>query len=328
MSSGLDFGGGDNGLGNLADELAEAWDEDEEEVEYHENCADELPAQRASNMENTRDSGIDVASSPALAATKPSSALSPSQDNPRGKHRRKASDYDGSDYGEDSDFESAGMSPGLEARLSVVESLARQGTGDSGLEASDGVVKRVVEYLKDLGGQAGVESGTTRLVTAHNSLSLHLSHQTRTLQSLTFSIFSPLSYSLDPDLIDELLPILSTTATLIPSPSPTVLPSLSALSAMTTELISTLSVLSDSLHMSRQTTNTASRRLKAATELVREIRRESDEREEGVRWIERGDWSRRLQERECKAVCGDVVDGFEEVCAVWRERLVAGLGAA
>ena len=164
MSSGLDFGGGDNGLGNLADELAEAWDEDEEEVEYHENCADELPAQRASNMENTRDSGIDVASSPALAATKPSSGLSPSQDNPRGKHRRKASDYDGSDYGEDSDFESAGMSPGLEARLSVIESLARQGTGDSGLEASDGVVKRVVEYLKDLGGQAGVESGTTRYV--------------------------------------------------------------------------------------------------------------------------------------------------------------------
>ena len=62
--------------------------------------------------------------------------------------------------------------------------------------------------------------------------------------------------------------------------------------------------------------------------MVVEMRRETEAREEAVKWIEKGGWDRRLGERECKRVCEDVIGGFEEVCQTWRERLVTGVGAA
>lgn len=74
--------------------------------------------------------------------------------------------------------------------------------------------------------------------------------------------------------------------------------------------------------MSRQTTVQANRRLKSAKELVAEMRRDEEKREEGERWLRKGDWGARLERRECAGVCGDVVSGFEEVCNGWRERLV------
>lgn len=75
--------------------------------------------------------------------------------------------------------------------------------------------------------------------------------------------------------------------------------------------------------MSRQNTTTASRRLKSARELVADMRKEEEAREEGERWLSRGNWSERLAARECAGVCDDVVGGFEEVCNGWRARLVA-----
>lgn len=92
---------------------------------------------------------------------------------------------------------------------------------------------------------------------------------------------------------------------------------------MTAELIQTLSYLSDTLHMSRQTTIMATRRLKSAKELVAEMRRDEELREEGERWLTRGNWGDRLQRRECAGVCGEVIGGFEDVCNGWRERLLA-----
>ena len=80
--------------------------------------------------------------------------------------------------------------------------------------------------------------------------------------------------------------------------------------------------------MSRQSTGTAARRLKSAKELLGEWKRETDLSEQGVRWIEKGDWDRKLREREAKRACGGVVEGFEEVCGMWRKRLVEGLGVA
>lgn len=53
-----------------------------------------------------------------------------------------------------------------------------------------------------------------------------------------------------------------------------------------------------------------------------ELRREQDLSEEGRRWIEMGDWERRLREREGARVCGEVVGGFEQVCEGWRARLM------
>lgn len=79
--------------------------------------------------------------------------------------------------------------------------------------------------------------------------------------------------------------------------------------------------------MSRQTTTLATRRLKSAKELVAEMRKEEEEKEEGERWLTKGNWGERLRNRECATVCGDVVGGFEEVCNSWRERLLAQEGA-
>lgn len=150
--------GASNGLGNLADELADAWEEDEEEGE------DEEPDMNFQEVrqdgETTRDSGVDVTSSPVQPAK--SATLTPPTTFMRG-HRRQPSEYDGSDYGGDSDMESPGVPPGLVAKMDLVEGLARRGTENNGTER-DGVVSRVVERLKDLGQQSGVEGGATRYV--------------------------------------------------------------------------------------------------------------------------------------------------------------------
>jgi hypothetical protein len=157
-----------NGLGNLADELADAWGDEEEEDEDGEldlnfqeagaGYKDEEEDERGPQ----RDSGVDVASSPVQAPSKPMNLTPPTLNMGRG-HRRQPSDYDGSDYGGDSDLDSPGMPPGLVARMDMVESLARRGTENNGTDR-DGVVMRVIESLKDLGGQSGVEGGATRFV--------------------------------------------------------------------------------------------------------------------------------------------------------------------
>jgi len=154
-------------------------------------------------------------------------------------------------------------------------------------------------------------------------MSTHLNHQTRQLHNLTFPLFSPLVPPPDDETIDDLLPVLASLSEQMPRPSTTAHGSLTSLHSLTNDLVSTLNYLSDTLHMSRQTTITATRRLRSARELVADLRHEEELREEGVRWLARGNWSERLKRRECAHVCGDVVEGFEEVCNGWRARLLA-----
>lgn len=80
--------------------------------------------------------------------------------------------------------------------------------------------------------------------------------------------------------------------------------------------------------MSRQFTTNATRRLRTSKEQLQEWKRENEHSEEGRAFIERGDWDRRLREREAKRQCADVVEGFEDVCGQWRKRLCEGLGVA
>jgi len=127
----------------------------------------------------------------------------------------------------------------------------------------------------------------------------------------------------DPETIDTLLPMLVSLSELMPRPSTGAFNSLTSLHSVTSDLVQTLNYLSDTLHMSRQTTTTATRRLKSAKDLVAELRRDEELREEGERWLDRGNWSERLRNRECAHVCREVVGGFEEVCNTWRQRLVA-----
>ena len=172
----FDGGGDSNGLGNLADELGEVWDDDEEVVD--DEFGDELEVPQddfagigtavahdgsagldsAVNVNGVRDSGVAMPSSPST-----NNALSPDAAARARKHNRQRSLYDGSDYGSDSDFDNDGISPAMEARMAAIESLARRGMEENG-SASDQVVKRVTEQLRDLGSQIAIENGATRYV--------------------------------------------------------------------------------------------------------------------------------------------------------------------
>ncbi|EKD20887.1 uncharacterized protein L3040_000990 [Drepanopeziza brunnea f. sp. 'multigermtubi'] len=312
-----------NGLGNLADELADAWEEGEEEDD--EDYEPDMNFQEVRDEGNgpTRDSGVDVGSSPVQVQPKSANLTPPTPTIGGGRrHRRQPSEYDGSDYGGDSDLESPGMPTGLLARMDMVDSLARRGAENNGTDR-ESVVKRVIDGLKDLGGQSGVEGNATRLITAHSALSTHLHHQTRLLQSLAYPLFSPGSIPPDEEFINELMPLLVTTGESMPRPTAAAFQSLDQLHSLTADLVHTLNYLSDTLHMSRQTTATAARRLKSTRELVAEMRKEEEAREEGEIWLKRHNWGERLGARECAGVCGDVVGGFEEVCNGWRARLIA-----
>ncbi|KAF6813415.1 hypothetical protein CSOJ01_04599 [Colletotrichum sojae] len=316
---------GGNGLGNLADELADAFSDSGDEGEYYEddNGAPNISVEEAdgrAGAEETRDSGVDVASVGDVGGRTKNLNLGPPSP-PRRGHRRTGSEYDGSEYGSESDLDSPGMLPSLVAKIDAVESLARRGTESNG-GPTDGVFARVTESLRDLGSQAGVEGSATRLITAHSALTTHLTHQARQLHNLTFPLLSPLVPPPDSETVDELLPLLIELSDSMPRPTTKAFDSLTALHTLTSDLVHSLNYLSDTLHMSRQTTTTATRRLKSAKELVAEIRREEELSEEGERWLTRGNWSEKLRRRECAGVCGEVVSGFEEVCNGWRARLL------
>ncbi|KAK6954195.1 hypothetical protein K445DRAFT_321838 [Daldinia sp. EC12] len=314
--------GQDNGLGNLADELADALSGSGEE-EYYEDGEErsQLGDQGQEPSDGIRDSGVDVESQPDHREKTRNTSLGIPSPPGRG-HRRTGSAYDGSEYGSESDLESPGMPPSLVARIDAVESLARRGTENNG-SPSDGVFQRLTDGLRDLGSQSGVEGSTTRLITAHSALATHLAHQTRQIHNLTFPLLSPLVQPPDPETIDSLLPLLTSVSEEMPRPATSAFNSLSALHSVTSDLVQTLNYLSDTLHMSRQTTTTATRRLRTAKEMVAEMKREEELREEGERWLTKGNWGERLEKRECAIVCREVVGGFEEVCNGWRARLLA-----
>lgn len=143
--------GGGEGLGSLADELG-GWSGEEDEEEEDEE--DEFNGTHGGEQE--RDSGIDVASSPPPDGK----LLSPTS--LKKISRQGSSGYDGSEYGSESDFEQTELvSATLEARLSVVEALARRGMEENGSEG-DRLIARVTDALNDLGGQSGIETGATR----------------------------------------------------------------------------------------------------------------------------------------------------------------------
>jgi hypothetical protein len=157
----VDSGGG---LGNLADELADAWaDEDG----YEDASGIEVNGQTETMAGyHTEDSSAHEAGVPhgQLSPEHPSS-LHPPRNRPRQAqnwHRRTESQYDGSDYGNDSDFDEAGeISLSLENRMAGIESLVRRGTEDNG-SGNDQVIKRLIDSLRDLGPQSGIENGAAR----------------------------------------------------------------------------------------------------------------------------------------------------------------------
>ncbi|PWY82816.1 hypothetical protein BO70DRAFT_361722 [Aspergillus heteromorphus CBS 117.55] len=167
-----DFGGASaegGGLGNLADELADAWEEEEGGYGYASGQDTGVPeAQYVDRSDDEdayhrMDTGI---RSPSSAYSPEHSSLHPPKPKTRNgahRHRRHESQYDGSDYGNDSDFEEADMPPSLEMQMAEIESLARRGLENNGSE-NDFVIQRAVEALRDLGGQSGIENNAMRYV--------------------------------------------------------------------------------------------------------------------------------------------------------------------
>lgn len=167
----LEDHGNANGLGNLADELPEAFDEEDdnelelgdslsepihdraEAIRYDQVKENEHPTIGNGDQEKHSDSVLPVRQAAFdLSLSPPKQPFSP-------RHTRKNTQYDGSDYGDDSDL--GVLSPSLEARLAAVESLVRRGTEANGSDA-DEIVQRVADSLKNLGSQAGIENGATR----------------------------------------------------------------------------------------------------------------------------------------------------------------------
>ncbi|KAL4942160.1 hypothetical protein BDV06DRAFT_192819 [Aspergillus oleicola] len=328
------------GLGNLADELADAWEEEDGGYGGYASGQEAAPMDAQSMEERggrTR--------TPSLSSSFDGrDSLQPPRPKMR-NHRRHESQYDGSDYGHDSDLEEvADMSPALENQIAEIESLARRGLENNGSEM-DHVIERAVAALQDLGAQSGVENSAMRLITAHSSITSYLTHQTRTVQNLTHPLlFAPFPL-LSEEAIDALIPLIDEgllpnlpyplldqqhhSPTSSPSQSPAIDPlsSLQTLISQTSDITLSLRGLSDTLYESRQLTSTASRRLRSARELVADLRREEEGREEGTRWIEKGDWDRKLKEREAGRECIDVVSGFEAFCGEWREKLFGAASA-
>ena len=166
-SGGMGGGGGMGGLGNLADELADALSDGDED-EYYDNDGtapnSRLDLEEGDNgqaIQEARDSGVDVESPAGHPARREKNLnLSPPTPNGRG-HRRAASEYDGSEYGSETDLESPGMPPSLVTKIDAVESLARRGTESTG-GAADGAFERVTNGLRELGSQSGIEACASR----------------------------------------------------------------------------------------------------------------------------------------------------------------------
>lgn len=159
------------GLGNLADELAEAFDEDDDQgLEEGTSVllSDRTEQVRTTHKENEHPllengyRGLHPVNTTLFQPIPPGLSPSPAKQQMRFQNRRGNSQYDCSDYGEDSDLDIAdGMSSSLEARLAAIESLVRRGTEANGSIADD-IVQRVANHLKDLGSQSGVENSATR----------------------------------------------------------------------------------------------------------------------------------------------------------------------
>lgn len=167
FSAEANAGGG--GLGSLADELANAWDEDgdgEGEDGAPEINDDSPVGQHFGGNGHEYESlhGLGIGESTGDSENE-SDAESGRLRPPRQKttsnhqrHRRHESLYDGSDYGNDSDFEDPGdLPPGLEARMAGLDTLVRDSQA-----INDELIDRFIHGLRDLGGQAGIENNTTR----------------------------------------------------------------------------------------------------------------------------------------------------------------------
>ena len=351
-----------NGLGNLADELGEAWDEEGAENQassflegLREGGGEPGPitpgAQDISfGINDMHDFGVGMAVQSPIGFShnqtlRPPSAQSerrnperssqhdqtrrkPNENYHNGRERAESS-YDGSDYGPESDPDDGDFPPLLAKRIREVEKVARMSSNPSdALSEEGGVILRTSKALKSLGPQSSIETGTTRLITAYTSMATHRTFKTRELFTQAHSLLYGNLLNLPEETIDLLLAEISslsdsTSLKNITPQSP--LLSLQILSSSTNDLLHTLRSLSDVLQESRLASNLAARKLKAVREVVEEMRLEEELIDMSIMLIQAGDWDRRCRERSAARTCREVVTGFSKTCDLVKERYISEL---
>ena len=298
-------------MGNLADELDQMNDDEEEGEDVTESTTadgqgEDGDEKQPSPVDGARDSGIDVSynskrSSPVRNFSKPF------------KTAEKAPD-------EQMEDREGQLSPELEDAMS---SIARMVSYSSTSE--DPLIPRTIALLQDLGNQSNLETGAQRLTTSTNSMTSHLTAQSKSLQALSTSLFSPLfafSASIDPAEIEEITPLLEALLKDLPHSDALPLQGLQKLDRETTNVLQTLAHLTDTLQMGKQTTNTAARHLRTTQTMVVDLRRERERAELARHELGSSGWEERIRERWCGGQCRDIMGGFEEMCDYLRESLV------
>ncbi|GAB7345185.1 hypothetical protein MBLNU457_3566t1 [Dothideomycetes sp. NU457] len=323
-----------SGMGNLADELDfadEDWDGEggdfdgeplsdmEETVHEHSADGDSTPFRDhlldPPQTDGARDSGIDIPyqfpPSPTSRKKEVQATRKASGFHAQAGPRRPSSRYQ---QEEEEDKFSLEMEDAMNevARLADPSSSARADT-----------TARTMSALQDLGAQNTIDAQTHRLKTSMDSVSTQLMEQSKALQSLSSSIFSPfaLSFSLETLDVDEVLAAFEYLTEELPVPDIRPLQSLTKLQKETADLVQTLSVLTDSLQMGKQVGTSAARHLRATQTMTAELRREREEADQAHFWIEKDGWNQKLQDRWCATECKDVVSGFDQMCAGLRKGL-------
>lgn len=309
-----DHGGG--GLGNLADELDQLDDDDEFEEGGTEDAQHENAD--ADQDETSRDSGIDVSYRDANKTrlventrnfSKPFCA------------RDKPPDEEEEDEQEAEDR----MPPDLEDLLNAV---ARMTSYTSTSE--DPLIPRTISQLQDLGNQTNLEAATQRFTTSTNSMTAHLTTQSKSLQALVQSLYPVFAFSapLDLGIVEETLPLVEALHQDIPSVDVIPVQKLQKLDRETADVIQSLSQLTDTLQMGKQITTTASRNLRTTQTMVSELRLERERADLARHELSKGDWHEKLKSRWCGAECKDIMSGFEDRCTALRGSLEAAIDAA
>ena len=170
--------GASGGLGSLADELADGWDSEGDTGEVvggdqfagdgimHEYFDKETSTPQLPGDQND-ESAIGLAVSTPDGSADYSHSLSPVVKSRRSKTRRRSKTYDGAEDGDSVDSESIYAS--LEACIDSIGELGQQGAEVEGTngDRQAGAIQEIVNALKELGSQAGIESHTTRFVSPH-----------------------------------------------------------------------------------------------------------------------------------------------------------------
>ncbi|KAJ4557735.1 hypothetical protein HRR78_001408 [Exophiala dermatitidis] len=330
----------ENGLGNLADELEQAWDDEGDgQSGFLEGLREGDVAEQDSSilrdlhspyeMNDMHDFGFGMVlqqqqQHSGLSSTTPADSLLEPTNEPSSvslhkkpsifTHKRHESAYDGSDYGPESDVEAEGqdedsssLPPILRKRIRDIENLTRLSMNpEDALGEEGGVVKRTIQGLKDLGPQGNIEYGVTRLITAYTSMASHRTHKTRDLFTQSHSLMYGAKEMIDL-LLDEINALTDTLPFLRPQ-NP--LLSLQILASQTQELGQTLRSLTDLLQESRLVANAATRKLKSVRDMVGDMTLEDELVQNSILLIQAGDWDRRCRTRQAAKTCQEVCEGF------------------